>query len=198
MLKEGKKTRLVPFGKEHLALMARWHGDPDNIDFFRSFNFPISITEAECWYEKEVLGHFDKKFFVILDKKDNPIGLIHLFDLNWQARKVELGIVIGEKDYRGLGHAFDSLVVICDYIFNRLNMNKVYIKVNEADERLIRFCKKGGFEVEGILKDEVFQGGRFYNLVYMTLFQKTFQERYKDYFKDHSMSLSKRLKVIKG
>jgi len=225
MLKEGKKTRLIPFGKEHLPLMVRWHGDPENIDFFRNFNFPMSATEAESWYGGEVLAHFDKKFFVILapggpapavvsrgrkqgrDKpvpvgfkqgKDNPIGLIHLFDLNWQARKVELGIIIGEKDYRGSGYAFDSLVVIGDYIFNRLNLNKVYIKVNETNERLIRFCKKGGFEIEGVLKDEAFQDGRFYNLVYMALFQKVFQERYGDYFKDPSMSLARQLRGMKG
>lgn len=195
MLKHGKKTRLIPFGKEHLPLFVKWQGDIDNIDFFRHFTFPFSNTEAEGWYERNIFLQLDRKLFIIIDKNNNTIGLIHLFDLMWQTRKVELGILIGEKGYRGTGHAFDSLVVICDYIFNKLNFNKVCIRVNEANERLIRFCKKGGFEIEGILKDEIFYEGRFYNAIYLALFQKIFQERYVGYFDDPSMSMSKRLRM---
>jgi RimJ/RimL family protein N-acetyltransferase len=123
--------------------------------------------------------------------------MIHLLDLNWQSRKVEIGILM-DKEYKGKGHAFDALVVIVDYIFNKLNLNKVYVKVLEKNERLIRFCKKGGFEVEGVLKEEVFQDGVFHNQVYLAMFQKDFREIYKDYFKDPGMSLRKVLRTMKG
>lgn len=198
MIKQGIKTRLAPFGREHFKKWIEWQEDPENLDFFRNFNFPLSIDEMEMFYTSSVLGQFDKKFFVIYSIKENaPIGMIHLIEINRQARKLEIGILIGEKGFRGKGHAFDALVVLCDYIFNRLNLNKVYIRIMESNKRLIQFCKRGGFEVEGVLKEEVFQDGDFHNQVYLALFRKTFIDKYKNYFKDPSLSVSKRLKVIR-
>ncbi len=179
LLKEGKKTKLIPFGREHFHKWIEWHKDPENIEFFRNFNFPLSADEIEVFYTGFVLGHFDKKFFVIHTVKDNkPIGMIHLFDLNWQARKVELGILV-EKEHRSKGHAFDALLVMGDYVFNRLNLNKVYIRVLESNKTLVRFCKKGGFKIEGILKEEVYQNGGFHNQLYLALFQSEFKKFYQ-------------------
>ncbi len=182
MLRIGKKTRLVPFGREHFHRWIEWQMDPSNLEFFRNFNFPVSIDEMEEFYRRSVLAQFDKKFFVIYSlKEDKPIGLLHLFDLNWQSRKVEIGILI-DRAYRSKGHAFDALIVLGDYLFNRLNLNKVYVKVMENNKRLIHFCKKGGFEMEGVLKEDVYQDGSFFNQVYLAFYQRRFRELYSGYF----------------
>jgi RimJ/RimL family protein N-acetyltransferase len=79
-----------------------------------------------------------------------------------------LGIVISDKYCNiGLGK------IIVDYLINWCKSNnitkKISLVVRQDNPRAIALYEKFGFELEGILKNEVYIDGEFYNLLGMGL-----------------------------
>lgn len=80
----------------------------------------------------------------------------------------ELGIVIKEEFCNlGLGRIMmEYLIDWCKY--NNIT-RKISLSVREDNPRAIALYKKCGFEVEGILKNETYLDGEFFNIVIMGL-----------------------------
>ncbi|WP_278279566.1 GNAT family protein [Clostridium sp. DMHC 10] len=57
-----------------------------------------------------------------------------------------------------------------------MNMHKVKLRVFSFNERAIKSYEKCGFKVEGILKDEIFKDGKYYDEVLMAVFEKEFNQ----------------------
>ncbi len=55
----------------------------------------------------------------------NYIGTISLHDIDWIARRAELGYMIGEQSHWGIGIATEAVGLITNWGFNRINLNKI-------------------------------------------------------------------------
>lgn|GEM_PF-4876172 len=65
-----------------------------------------------------------------------------------------------------------AIKYILDYGFRKLRLHKISLRVFPKNLPTISFYKKMVFEIEGILKEEVFKEGRCQNLIIMATFKK--------------------------
>ena len=71
-------------------------------------------------------------------------------------------LLIGEKELVGKAPvAFESELLICDYIFNELNMHKVNGDIMEDNKDMIKFRKYLGYSFDGKLRDQYIINGEF-------------------------------------
>lgn len=77
-----------------------------------------------------------------------------------------LGIVISDK-YCNLGLGKIMMDSLIDWCKNNGITTKISLTVREDNPRAIALYKKCGFEVEGILKNETYIDGEFFNIVSM-------------------------------
>ena len=70
-------------------------------------------------------------------------------------------------------------MLILDYAFKELNLNKVYAYVWENNKAMMNLNKKAGFEIEGLLRDDILSHGELRNRYIMGILRK-------DYLKLHS------------
>lgn len=54
---------------------------------------------------------------------------------------------------------------LIDFIFNYIAINKIKLQVFSFNTAAIRSYEKCGFSQEGILRNEIFRFGKFYDLV---------------------------------
>jgi RimJ/RimL family protein N-acetyltransferase len=80
-------------------------------------------------------------------------------------------IFVGEEAYRGKGHAQEMLSLFLEIAFDRLNLNKVWLKVNDDNTRAISFYDKMGFVREGLLMMHELHEGQFLNKVIFSRFR---------------------------
>jgi len=66
-----------------------------------------------------------------------------------------------------------------DYGFSVLNLYKLYLIVDQENEKAIHIYTKLGFEIEGVLKHEFFINGEYRNTIRMCIFQHQYLERHK-------------------
>jgi len=76
------------------------------------------------------------------------------------------------KNYWGKGYGTDAMKVLMKFIFEDMNMNKIRLSVFSFNERAKRCYEKCGFQVEGILKKEIFKEGKYYDEIIMSAYNK--------------------------
>lgn len=67
------------------------------------------------------------------------------------------------------GYGTDAVNTLVGFMFNHLNIHRVYVNVFESNVRAIRSYEKSGFLIEGTLREAHFANGKYENTVVMGL-----------------------------
>jgi RimJ/RimL family protein N-acetyltransferase len=85
--------------------------------------------------------------------------------------------MIGEKEYWDQGYGTDAIETLLRYVFEELNMNRVYLIADERNTRAIHCYEKIGFRREGLLRQNRHKDGTYTNDVEMSLLQEEWRGR---------------------
>ncbi len=98
------------------------------------------------------------KYFIIEDAEGRSIGFVNFFSVDKEKKQGEMGVLIGDKRYwqRGIGYA--SVKAVIDYIFNHMDIERIYIETGENNIPAINLFSKLHFNKCGeYLEDEDFK-----------------------------------------
>ena len=112
------------------------------------FHDQTVITEEmqAKWYEKYLADDSDILF--IAESDDYPIGMYGLTDIDRRTKTAESGrLLIGEKQYTGMGLGVDMMRSVLDFAFNDLSLNEVYADVKTDNPRAIIAHTKVGYRI---------------------------------------------------
>lgn len=127
-------------------------------------------------YVKEKISKEDCVFLVVMDKESGlHIGNIKIEPIDYDNRKAEIGIMIGDKNFWGKGYGAEAMRIAVKFCFQDLDLNRVTLGVIEDNIQAIKAYKKVGFVLEGILREDVIRDGKKYNRIFMGLLKKEFQ-----------------------
>lgn len=96
------------------------------------------------------------------------IGTIAAFKKDWKNRHIEVGISL-DRSVWGQGYGTDAMNVMVRVIFTEMNLHKVKLSVISHNPRAHRSYEKVGFKVDGRLRDEIYRGGKYHDLIQMSL-----------------------------
>ena len=167
MMLVGNKTIIRAMNLDDIELLLKWKEDPE-ISFLLGRELPISIENQKIWYEKTINDNKKRKF-IIETENGKIIGLIGIMNIDLKNRHCECGITIGEKEYWGKGLAKEALNVLIKFLFVEWNMNRIYAKINDYNEKSINLFQSLGFQVDGKMKDFIFTENKFYDLIILSL-----------------------------
>lgn len=174
----GSRIVLREYRKEDLVFMRKWCNDPEIVDNLSDiFLFPHTLNGTEQYLNSILEGTTEQKGFIIADKNtEEYIGQIDLFRLDWKNRSAELGIVIGIKEHLGKGYGTEAIKLLQEFVFNRLNLNRLQLEVHDFNERAYKCYLKCGFKEEGRLREKIFIHGRYSDTIYMSILKREYEE----------------------
>jgi len=73
------------------------------------------------------------------------VGNIMYYDIDRDSRQAELGIMIGDREYWGLGYGADAVATLVRHIFDDTNIDRVHLKTLEWNLRAQQCFRKCGF-----------------------------------------------------
>jgi len=172
----GKLVRLREPRKNDLEKTRAFLNDCETRDYMNpGIAYPYTAADAEKWFEKISANHDTYHFAIETLDTGKYIGGCGINAVNWKIRAAELEIFIGDKDYRGKGYGTDAMEVLIDFCFSEMNLNKIILMVHSFNERALRCYEKCGFNVEGVLRREVFRHGRYYDRIAMGLLREEWE-----------------------
>jgi len=173
----GQKVLLRPLERQDLSLLAAWRNDPEIRRHF--FNpYPITLSGQDKWYDA-YLGRGDALLFIIQGKEgDKALGSIGLDRIDHRNQSAEYGrLLIADVADRQQGYARDASITLLRYAFTELNLNRVYLEVFADNKAAIRLYERCGFRREGTNRQAVFAGGRFRDILMMSILRCEFLAR---------------------
>jgi len=156
-----------PLTTEHVPFLVRWFNNP-NANEFLGGHGKLTIKKQVEKIERQDKNF--KSFVICQDKK--PIGMISLNKIDRQNHNADLFIVIGEDECRGKGIGKQALKFITDFGFTQLGLHKIYLRVHVENTTAIKCYESFGFTREGILKDQYFKSGKYYDELAMAVIGK--------------------------
>jgi RimJ/RimL family protein N-acetyltransferase len=170
--------QLRAFERDDLEQVIRWVNDESiTRNLSDAFIYPVSRSDEMKWLESVALANHREKVFAIVKETGELIGSVGLHNLNWVERKGELGILIGEKSCWGKGYGKEAILAILHIAFNRMNLHRVYLRVFENNERAIRLYEKCGFRREGLLREDHYYAGEYFNTLVMGILRDEYLKR---------------------
>ena len=163
----GDLVYLSPISLEDIDVFMRWVNDPEMAYFTTFYTQIISLSS-----EKEAVETLEKggNTFSIVTRKDNKvIGNCSFFRTSETNRTAEIGIIIGEKDYWGMGYGSDALHLLIKFGFESRNYNNICLHVYSFNERAIACYEKVGFKRQGVCREALIRGDKKYDLIYMDI-----------------------------
>lgn len=164
----GEKIRLRAYRKEDV---------PKALELLNDFEikrllitgvpYPNTLKDEEEWFEKQSAGNDLYNFAIETLENNKYIGGCGLNHIDWKNSVATVGIFIGDKEYWGKGYGTDAMKVLVKFIFEQMNINKVKLNTFSFNERAIKSYKKCGFQIEGVLRNELFKDGKYCDEIIM-------------------------------
>lgn len=172
---ENERIYLRLMEEKDIPYKVSWINNPN----FRStlnFEYPVSEVGTRKWLNS-VSGNPNRRdFFVCNKESDEPIGFGGLLNIDYKNSKAESYMGIGDLNSQGKGYGYDIRKLILDYAFNELSLNKVYAYVWEKNTPMVNLNKKVGFQIEGLLRDDILSHGELRSRYIMGITKKDYQK----------------------
>lgn len=124
-----------------------WFSDPYVLEYI-SFASTCPTIDSLKEYVRSKLASSDCVFLGIYDSMTNRIvGTIKFDPIDRQSGTSEIGILIGNPDFRGKGIASEALNACINYAKSSINLSYLTLGVRESNAPAIRLYKKLGFVV---------------------------------------------------
>ena len=172
MLK-GEKVILRPMRREYLEKYGEYLNDVELL-LLSSDDVPMPMEQERLikQFERHLeQPRADMIWFGIEVQGGRFVGQCLLHHIDQAARTCELGITIGDRDHLNQKYGRDAVSLLTRYAFRLLNMRKVWLTTNGTNIRAQKSFTACGFVEEARLRDHIWLGGRYDDLVYMAAFR---------------------------
>lgn len=166
----GERIRLRRDERADIPRFVEWLNDPD-VRRYLSMNLPISQANEEQWFDNTLKRPREEQPFAI-EIKDNDnwriIGNCGFMNIDWTVHSAEVGLFIGDKTCWNRGYGTEVMQLLIRHGFDSLNLNRIFLRVDEDNRSGIRAYEKAGFIQEGRCRQAGYRDGRYNDVLIMS------------------------------
>lgn len=132
---KGYGVTLKKLTHDKIELVRNWRNDPkiQQTMFFQDY---ITSEMQEKWFSRI---NNENNYYFIVEYNDEEIGLINIKDIDYLEKTGETGVFIYEDKYLGTDISYRAHLVMFDYIFDYLRLEKTYAHIRKDNNIAIRF-----------------------------------------------------------
>ncbi len=167
----GKRIRLRADERSDLPKFIEWLNDPEVMAHL-SMNLPLSQANEEQWFENTLKIPREEQPLAIEIKDGDGwrlIGNCGFFDINRTVRSAEVGLFIGDKSCWNKGYGTEVMRLLLRHGFGTLNLNRIYLRVDEDNHSGTRAYEKAGFVLEGKERQSGYHQGQYHDILRMSV-----------------------------
>jgi len=152
-----------PYERKDKKVLQEWLKDKESRQFLLSRSSQTVTLDEFVGDKSCIIG-------VVTLKSGAPIGIMAYCDYNKHQRRAELRKMIGDPEQRGQGYAREASQLWIRYGIQNLGLKKIYLSTLNTNIRNIKLNEDLGFQVEGILRNEVFFDDQYHDVLRMGMF----------------------------
>ncbi|HUV52087.1 MAG TPA: GNAT family N-acetyltransferase [Dehalococcoidia bacterium] len=147
-----------------------WRSDPELARYDAVIPLKLSFREFMLYYSEQLRQfHEDRRWFAIDTIDGTHIGNCMYYDVDWNKNQAKVGIIIGDRQYWGMGYGSDAIMTLISHVFGELTLDRLYLDTLDWNIRAQRCFQKCGFVICGNMTSK---GNKF---VIMELYRSWFK-----------------------
>lgn len=117
----------------------------------------------------------DHMIYFAVDARDEFIGTIGLKDIDRHSQHGWLAIML-DPSRLGQGYGRDAIGTLLRWAFDVQNFQRVSLETWATNERALRCYRAAGFVEEGCMREMMWVGGRFVDVIQMGILRREWRE----------------------
>lgn len=169
---------------ERLVLRQVTGSDVNEIFFLRSDERVLAfLGRAPAEDPAEALAHIRRTqalegndeaitWGITFPADDKLIGTLCFWNISWAHFRAEIGYAL-HPDHQKKGIMQEAMRVVLQFGFDSMNLHSVEARTDPRNEGSIRLLEKNNFRREGLLREDYFYDGNFYDTAIYSLLNTT-------------------------
>jgi len=155
--------------------------DWEQLEYVREF---LSIDKGRS-YEHVVREFINREkdssieqYTILLKTSNAPIGRIYLSHISKVSDSIDItSIYIGENDCLGKGYGREAMVLLLEYCFNTLNMERVTLDHYPNNVKAASLYLDLGLKYEGVMRNVAKKDNKYFDLHLMSILKEEYRNR---------------------
>lgn len=173
---DSERLRLRELQPQDVNALLNHFGNPEVVRFIGMQ--PIKTIEQANEWLRWMGGFFAARDglrwgIVLRDEPETFIGSAGLHSWNREANYAEIGVDIAQP-YWGHGYATEALLRLLEFGWQHMKLNRVEADVVKGNVASMRMLTRLGFRQEGVLRQRLRKGGKYYDVHMFSLLRNEF------------------------
>lgn len=178
---KGKLVTLRALEMDDLDLLTRWSNSPEIWQNLGGWHFPYSRFSTENYIRNIDNNSMNYQNFAIEAENIGLIGTTNLVNIDWKNRNAFNGIMLGDKQSRGMGYALDTVMTLMKFAFKELGLNRLDGDMISYNERSLDFyIRKCGWKQEGRKSKWFYRNGQYFDKIIVGITHEQYDEHIKE------------------
>ena len=147
-------VELRDFEPGDFAAVHRWFNDERVTADLVGSRDSFSEDDARAWVDRAMDTSRDRKWAILLDGGDSPVGFVALFGLDRQTGP-ELAVMVGDPAAWGHGVAREAERQACIEAFETHAAHRVHAEIPATNEAAKKVVTHLGFRREGVMRGAI-------------------------------------------
>ena len=160
--------RLRKIREDDLERVREWRMLPE-ITRYMYTDPQITPEMQRAWFERIAASPHDIVWIIELTDGDVPVGVLSLSDIDRTNRRACWAYYIASAEARGKGLAKTLELNIYRYVFEELELNRLWCEVFSSNDRVVALHERFGSKVEGVLREHIIKDDETYDVVRMAM-----------------------------
>ena len=136
----------------------------------------FSLHSQTEWFKRIDSDKTRYIFAICKNDNDEHIGNVGLGNIDYIHRHCQFSIFIFDLKNRHKGSGIEATKLALEFAFDKLNMNKVYLRTSERFVSAIALYEKLGFVKEGIMRQHYYSNGKFEDKIMYSMLKSEFNK----------------------
>ena len=166
----GYGVLLRPLEATDLEMVRQWRNAAHVRENFE-LQGEITPENQQKWFRE-----MDKSrnYYWVIVRGNEDVGVIHAKEIDWESKRAEAGIFIGEKRQMGGSVAGGAILAMMDYLFGELEFEELRAKVKAEAKENVKLNRQLGYEILPGQQDQAFPIYRCTRTAYYSAFRSRF------------------------
>ncbi len=176
---ESKHIYLRPFKEEDIDIWHGWFNDKEVTKYSYHGVFPNTREDQRGFLKLIKKDSSSLQLAIVLKRNNKLIGVVGLHQINYIHQNGDVSIVVGDKNFWGLGYAKEAVQLIVEHGFMKMNLNHITAGMVVSNKGSSNLFKKLGFIQEGLKRKHKYINGKFEDVLLLGILKSEFIKKNK-------------------
>lgn len=142
--------KLKPLTFEDIEMVRNWRNSPE----VSAYMYSESIIEKEqqiTWFSN--ISNDPSCLYWIIEYESKPLGLASITGINKTLSSCYWAFYLGDTSVRGSGIGAKVEYNVLEFVFNKINLNKLRCEVFVTNDKVVKMHEKFGFRREAYYRE---------------------------------------------